>query len=212
MLGFLNKHRPGETLLEVIIALFVLATTSSAATLIITQSSGASLDIQKNFQARYLAREAFEFLKMVRSTNWIRFTDRSCWDIEFNEKECSKQLPKRMVDKNDTKTFGLVSGGPGNMYFQLKEPTGNDPWGDCTKFNYPDSSPHAVYKNNEEGLYEGMLYSPDPVPPADQKPMFCRKIELTKNDDLIIRATVHIAWQSGKQLKEYIRTLDLYNY
>ncbi len=205
MWAFLNNisrnRRRGETLLEVLIALFVLGTTSAAATFLIIQSSRASLDIQKQFQARYLAREVFEHLKMVRNTNWIRFGDKSCWDIDFQEKNCSKQSPNIMVDLGQTKKFGLVSGKAGDMYTQLKEVTGNiDEFQQCEQFTISEKSAYAVYRHEVKDEYEGIMYSPDPLPPAEQRPMFCRKIELVKVDHDAIKAAVTVSWKSSNQL------------
>ena len=217
MWAFLNNisrnRRRGETLLEVLIALFVLGTTSAAATFLIIQSSRASLDIQKQFQARYLAREVFEHLKMVRNTNWIRFGDKSCWDIDFQEKNCSKQSPNTMVDLGQTKKFGLVSGKAGDMYMQLKEVTGNiDEFQQCEQFTVSEKSAYAVYRHEVKDEYEGIMYSPDPLPPAEQRPMFCRKIELTKNYKKAITAIVTVSWKNGNRLAYRKEEATIWNY
>lgn len=216
MLAFLNKFnkkRSGETLLEILIALFVLTTTSSAATFLIIQSNRTSQDIQRNFQARYLAREAFEHLKMVRDTNWIRFAEKGCWDIEFAQKDCPKQNPKRLVSSNPSSTemFTLVSGKPGDMYFHLKEVTDKDAFKNCTDFSSPQN-PYNVYTHQTKGTYEGIMYSPDPLPPADQTPLFCRQIVLTRKHADAIQVDVNIVWKIGTKLTPRTYTSYLINY
>ncbi len=221
MLAFLNKilrriitkKRSGETLLEILIALFVLTTTSGAATFLIIQSSRTSQDIQRNFQARYLAREGFEHLKMVRDTNWIRFAEKSCWDIEFGEKDCPKQNPKRMVGSgpDTTRTFTLVSGKPGDMYFHLGEVTDKDAFTKCSTFA-DAQNPYYVYTNPADGMYKGIMYSPDPLPPADQVPLFCRQVVLTRKHDDAIKVDVNLAWKIGAKLSTRTYTSYLINY
>lgn len=213
MLAFLNKTRRGETLLEILIALFVLGTTSSAATFLIIQSNRESLNIQQQFQARYLAREAFDYLKMVRNTNWIRFGDTACWAIDLNEKDCAKQNPKEIAE-NNPRDYALASGKPGDIYFHLTPVTDKDAFTDCVAFTQSTDNPYAIYANktNDLDLYNGLMYSPDPVPPADQRPLFCRKITLTKVHDDAIEAKVFISWRIGAQQHDREYTSYLLNY
>ncbi len=196
-----RKTRKGETLLEILIALFVLTTTSGAATFMIIQSNRTSTDIQRQFQARYLAREAFEHLKMVRDTNWIRFADnKNCWDIRFEEKDCPKVNPKELASNINTEyVYALLSGKPGDNYYHLDE-TSNNELAQCEAFTAGSTSPFAIYLNktaNPDDIYNGIMYSPDPVAPVDQKPQFCRKITLTKKYADAIEMKVHISWDRG---------------
>ncbi len=210
-----RKHRRGETLLEVLIALFVLGTTSAAATFLILQSSRASLDIQKQFQARYLAREVFEHLKMVRNTNWIRFGEKSCWDISLQDKDCSKQNPKRMVDLNEIANFGLVTAKPGDLGFQLEKVTGDKDgviFNGCKLFKPANDSFYAVYRHEVKDEYEGVMYSTDTVVPSDQTPMFCRKITLKGLHADAIKIDVEIAWKTSGQLHSSSYSSHLINY
>lgn len=208
-----TKKRSGETLLEILIALFVLTTTSGAATFLIIQSNRTSQDIQRNFQARYLSREAFEHLKMIRDTNWIRFANKSCWDIEFAQKDCPKQSPKRIVNiaPDDKRAFTLVSGKPGDMYFHLNEVTDPQAFTNCSTFTALQN-PYYVYTNQTEGLYKGIMYSPDPLPPADQVPLFCRQVVLTRRHDDAIKVEVNIAWKIGTKYTPRTYTSYLLNY
>lgn len=210
-----GKRRRGETLLEVLIAIFVLGTTSAAATFLILQSSRASLDIQKQFQARYLAREVFEHLKMVRNTNWIRFGDKSCWDITLQEKDCSKQNPKRMVDPKEKANFGLVTAKPGDLGFRLERQEGDKDgqiFESCKQFNPADKSYYAVYRHEVPGEYQGVMYSTDTVVPSDQSPMFCRKITLENKHADAIKVDVEIAWKTSGQIHSSKYSSYLINY
>jgi type II secretory pathway pseudopilin PulG len=75
----------GETILEVIIALFIVATGSTAATSLIVnsmQSNGLSRD---NLIALNLAVEGLEAVRDIRDTNWLRFN--------FNKTQCWNEWP-----------------------------------------------------------------------------------------------------------------------
>lgn len=215
MLAFLNKKRTGETLLEILIALFVLGTTSSAATFMIIQSNRASTDIQKNFQARYLAREVFEHLKMVRDTNWIRFGDKSCWDVQLGVVDCGGG--KRMTDESP---YALIAKTDITfMYFDLSPVVDADNaiFKNCTA-SPTLNNPYNVYVHQKKDAYEGFMYTPDPItaPPPNQIPGYCRQVKLTrilnstqKGPDTI-EVEVHIGWKSGGQIhdRKYISLLN----
>ncbi len=189
------QHRRGETLLEILIALMVLGTTSGAATFLIIQSNRTSVDIQRQFQARYLAREAFEHLKMVRDTNWIRFADKECWDTALSEKSCSVKFSNKIA-AGTPRDFALLSGEiSSSLDFRLQEVTDENALTSCENFDVASISPYAIYQSQAEDDTLGMMYGPDPAAPAGQTPLFCRKITLVKQHDDAIKADVTILWR-----------------
>ena len=203
--------------MEILVAVFVLATTATATTSLLINSNRASYDVRRTFQARYLAREAFETLKMIRNTNWIRFTDKNCWDITFAAKSCAKQNPDTLAVATP-RNFGLVMNSAQDMNMRLAEvvdiPGGKDSFDECKKFTDPVKS-YAVYENktdDPDNAYNGVMFSTDQAPPADSVPAFCRKITLKKIYKDSIQVDITIAWKVGSTPHEEISSSYLMNY
>lgn len=207
-----KKHR-GETLVEILAAVFVLAITATATTSLIVNSSRTSYNIRRTFQARYLAREAFDMLRMIRDTNWIRFSDKNCWNIKFDAKTCSQQNPESIQDGN----YALVMNTAQDMYMRLAPVSNAD--GDlfefCKNSTGPLQNPYKIYENKTDdpnNAYNGVMFGTDGVPPADSIPAFCRRITLTKSDLDAIKVDVTIAWKVGSQPQEETYSSYLMNY
>ena len=81
------KNKRGETLIEVIVAVGVLAIGAITATsLMISTLRGTS--VSKNYLvAVNLAREGIEAVRSIRDTNWLRFAydTNNCWDVKSDE-------------------------------------------------------------------------------------------------------------------------------
>ena len=90
---FYNKgkgFRPAETIIEVIIAIFVVALGSASATTIVVdaiRSNGLSRD---NLIAMNLAVEGVEAVRNIRDSNLLKFNyDRAhCWNMKPDETTC----------------------------------------------------------------------------------------------------------------------------
>lgn len=207
-----KKHR-GETLVEILAAVFVLAITATATTSLIVNSSRTSYNIRRTFQARYLAREAFDMLRMIRDTNWIRFSDKNCWNIKFDSKTCSKQNPESILPGD----YALVMNTAQDMYMRLamvSNAEGN-PFEDCKNSSGPLQNPYKIYENktdNPDNAYNGVMFGTDGVPPADNTPAFCRRIKLKQADANRIKVDVTIAWKVGSQENEETYSSYLMNY
>lgn len=87
----LRKRRPGETLIEVIMALFVVALGSAAATSLIVTAIQANSFSRDNLIALNLAVEGIEAMRNIRDTNWLRFgfDKETCWNINPAEPACA---------------------------------------------------------------------------------------------------------------------------
>lgn len=87
----LRKRRPGETLIEVIMALFVVALGSAAATSLIVTAIQANSFSRDNLIALNLAVEGIESMRNIRDTNWLRFgfDKESCWNINPSQSACT---------------------------------------------------------------------------------------------------------------------------
>lgn len=196
--------------MEILLAVFVLALTTTASTSLLIQSGRTANNTQKQFQARYLAREAFEMLKMIRDTNWIRFSDKGCWDIKFDTKSCAKQNPESIQDGN----YGLVMNTAQDMYMRLAE-VADDSKDNCQNFDALVKSPYAVYQNktdNPDNAYNGVMFSTDGAPPANSIPVYCRKITLKKVDPNAIKVDVTMTWKIGSQKNSTTISSYLRNY
>lgn len=210
----IHTKRGGETLVEILVAVFALAITATATTSLIINSNRTSYDIRRTFQARYLARESFDVLKMIRNTNWIRFSEDNCWNIQFETKTCSQQNPNTIADGN----YGLVTSTAQDLYFRLAQVTdvqGADNFEDCKTFDTLVKSPYAVYENKTDDVnnaYNGVMFGTDQNPPADSVPAFCRKIVLKKASDDSINVDVTVAWKVGSQNREETYSSHLMNY
>ncbi|MDD3862038.1 MAG: prepilin-type N-terminal cleavage/methylation domain-containing protein [Candidatus Gracilibacteria bacterium] len=74
-------NKKGETLLEVLIALTIVAVSAAAAASAIV-SANKGLALSKNYMvAQNLASEGLEIVKNIRDTNWMKFplNKKDCW-------------------------------------------------------------------------------------------------------------------------------------
>lgn len=81
---FTRRRKPAESLIEVIIAVFVVATGSAAATTLIVSSMRANVFSRDNLIALNLAVEGIEGVRNIRDTNWIKFgyDKTNCWNVQ----------------------------------------------------------------------------------------------------------------------------------
>ncbi|MBD3328441.1 hypothetical protein GF340_04005 [Candidatus Peregrinibacteria bacterium] len=79
----LKRKRKAETLLEVIVAIFILTLGSGAATVLIVSAMRANTFSKDNLIALNLAVEGIEAVRNIRDTNWIKygFDKENCWNL-----------------------------------------------------------------------------------------------------------------------------------
>ncbi len=77
------RKRSGETILEVIMALFIVATGSATATTLIVNSLQSNAFSRDNLMALNLAVEGLESVRNVRDGNWLKFgyDKTNCWNM-----------------------------------------------------------------------------------------------------------------------------------
>lgn len=87
----LKGKRPGETLIEVIMAIFVVAVGSAAATSLIVTAIQANSFSRDNLIALNLAVEGIEAMRNVRDSNWLRFgfDKENCWNLDPEQTACT---------------------------------------------------------------------------------------------------------------------------
>ena len=87
----LRNHRKGESIIEAVIALTILAIGISMVSTIIG-SSLRSINASKNrIIAISIAREGIEAMRNIRDTNWLKFnsTRRECWNHDPRTDTCN---------------------------------------------------------------------------------------------------------------------------
>lgn len=94
-----TKFWKGETLLEVIIALFVIIIGSATATNLIITSLRANVYNRDNLIALNFAQEGIEMMRNVRDTNWLKFSGNTqeCWNLQPNRDTCDPANPTQKL-------------------------------------------------------------------------------------------------------------------
>lgn len=166
---YLNKK--GESIAEVMIALFMIAVVSTAIATSVTISLRNTRINRDRLIAEGLAREGFEAIVNMRDTNWLRFSHdpSECWNILPSVNECLSDDadsvigpgPYRVAVNKDTFTWVLEDqadsldmslGEDANAEYRLIVTDRNpddDSDGDGDNQNDRD-----LYSHNPEGLME----------------------------------------------------------
>lgn len=89
---FRFTRKPAETLIEVIIAIFVVAIGASVATSLITSALQSNSFSRNNLIAINLAVEGLEAVRNIRDTNWLKFSyDKDhCWNMLSQYEQCDQ--------------------------------------------------------------------------------------------------------------------------
>ncbi len=76
----LTKNQAGQSLIEMLIALFILVIAMTATIVLVTSSIKSGRDSINKLIATNLAREGIEVVRNVRDSNWIEPTGAVAWD------------------------------------------------------------------------------------------------------------------------------------
>lgn len=91
---FKRESQPGfkkaESLVEVIMAIFIVATGSAVATSLIISALQSNAFSRDNLIALNLAVEGIEAMRAIRDENWLRFSydKESCWNMRPDVTDC----------------------------------------------------------------------------------------------------------------------------
>lgn len=99
----ISKFRRAETLVEVVMAIFIVAVGSAAATTLIVSALQANSFSRDNLIALNLAVEGLEAMRNVRDTNWLKFN--------FDKEHCWNMQPGAVVVDNVCKPEKLIAAG-----------------------------------------------------------------------------------------------------
>ena len=131
-----TRYQAGQTLIETIVALFVMTTGLSSGLALATFAFGSSSDISEKITATGLAREGIEITRRMRDSNWLAGSLTSCGSSQFCydtwlTAPYNFSVPGGAADaridfdptsQNGNKwTFALTPGLPPGNYYQLFE-------------------------------------------------------------------------------------------
>lgn len=132
--------KTADTLIEVIIALFVLVIGSGAATVLIVSSLQANTFSKDSLVGLNLAVEGIEAIRNIRDTNWVKFSydKENCWNMEPDTASgdpCTSvsgnliEASNYTVDLNTSNyTWGLTDKGSNLLNLDGGTPANNDPY------------------------------------------------------------------------------------
>lgn len=96
--------RTAETLIEVVMAIFVVATGSAAATSLIVTAMQSNSFSRDNLIALNLAVEGIEAIRNIRDSNWLKFgyDKDNCWNMRPEMAQGSNcELAQNLIDKGN---------------------------------------------------------------------------------------------------------------
>jgi len=181
-LGFMF-HENGQSLIETIMAIFILTTGLASGLALAVFSFGAASDISEKITATGLAREGIESVRRMRDSNWMAASLSDCADLGSGQKCYPTWL---------NQTYNILgSAGSGIDYrLNFNPASGGNKW---TLQNNPS---YRLYLNSAGALDHN---------PAGSQTNFFRKVTIINQDSgspysaqsplLLVRSSV---WWHGK--------------
>ncbi len=125
------KKSKGQTLIETLVAVFILTMGITAAVGLAIFALSSSSSVAKQIIATGLAREGIEAVKNMRDTNWLKIAsiDTNCYDYETgsNNARCYKSWLNPPESDNfdldppsDEKSYSLEIDPSGQLFWDLK--------------------------------------------------------------------------------------------
>lgn len=111
--NWLVRKSPGETLLEVIVALLVITMGAATATSLILTAIRANVFNKDSLIALNLAQEGLEYMRNLRDSNWISYSadTQDCWNMKTSTGSCVTPFPDLIAEANPTAIYGGYSLG-----------------------------------------------------------------------------------------------------
>lgn len=136
------KHsglKKGESLVEVIMAIFVVAMGSAVATSLIVSALQSNAFSRDNLIALNLAVEGIEAVRSIRDSNWVKFSyDKTgCWNMRPEVTDCKDPTAKQITQGNYSVDVDLapneyqwaIPNAPFSAALDLNAPgNGSDPY------------------------------------------------------------------------------------
>jgi type II secretory pathway pseudopilin PulG len=153
-----NQLQSGQTLIETLVAAFILVMGMSAALGLATYSLGATTNIRQETVAMGLAREGIEVVKNIRDTNWLKGSlSTTCYDFmsEGSSSYCYQDW------LNPAGGQDMSPGGSSRNFFLKFDTAQSNPWRltptttneyGLNISNFPTSGFTGVYYIGADGL------------------------------------------------------------
>jgi len=117
-----TKKQTGQTLIETLVAAFILTMGISAALGLATYSLKATTGIKERIIAIGLAREGIEAVKNMRDTNWLQGTlSTNCYDFQ-NTGTPDMSCYQNWLKPGTPKSYDLSAGGTYYLSFDTTTP------------------------------------------------------------------------------------------
>lgn len=217
------KQRPAESLVEVILALFVVSVGAGAATVLIVSSIRANSFSKDNLVALNLAVEGVEAIRNIRDTNWVKFA--------YDKENCWYMKPEMGSTNSCTNAGNKIADG----YYTIDLNPENYSWGlnmvpSGSKLDLSTNSTanddyrlHFLDINNTDGLDDHDIYVSEnthtsalpPVTPGEES-KFYRMVTVEMNDPAkndAMTVTSLVQWRDGSAVHkvQFSSTLTNYN-
>jgi len=189
-----SPSRGGETLIEVIIAVFVVALGSAIATSLIVSALQSNSLSRDNLIGMNLAEEGIEAVRSIRDTNWLKygFDKENCWNILPSAPTCDtaqaitagyyavemdENFVWQMTKISSQEALDLTTNSPTNDPYRLEIVTRN-------------TNNISFYSHNKLSHPAGVNYQEQNSDPEDGR--FYRMIEILNvaPDSMEVRSTV----------------------
>jgi type II secretory pathway pseudopilin PulG len=214
---FGRRRSRGETLLEVIMSIFIVATGSAAATTLIVSAIQANGFSRDNLIALNLAAEGIEAVRNIRDTNWLKFgfDKENCWNMMPGKIACADPdliaEGAYTVDLDTSAMAWLLSGVPSQPVLDLDagSPTNNNYYQLWFINTNGDAIPHDLYVSKN-------------IPPAqlgliNDATKFYRMVQISYNgiakdtaDEMNVTSTVQ--WKTQQAVHNIVLSSKLTNY
>lgn len=199
------RNQSGQTLIETLVAAFILIMGISAALGLATYSLGATTAIKQETIALGLAREGIEVIKNVRDTNWMADTlSGTCYDFLADPPTSTAYCYPDWLNPGEPGQDISASSGTRTAVIRY-DGANSRPWRvvatdtdfglDLANLTASETNFTGVYYNNTEGLSA-----------TEGNSGFARAIVLTEDSDFMpfnqntgsrLRVNVYV-WWSGK--------------
>lgn len=206
------RQKRGETILEVIIALFVIVLGSGAATVLIVSAIQANTFSKDNLVALNLAVESVEAMRNIRDSNWLKYSyDKdACWNLKPGV-----VLAGILCDTN---VDNLIPQGPRSINLS----PGSGYWWDLSNtivnpLNLSDTSAGYLASNESYrlGYNADGVFVPNSVAPEPSK--FYRMVNIDYGGSppqsaTNMRITTLVQWKTGNTVHQVELQSYLTNY
>lgn len=176
--------KPGTTLIEVIVSLFVIESVIVGSVFIVSVAFKSAMTMRDNLIAQNLAREGVEVVRKIVNTNLIRYSNAACWNYiepasetpKPNE-QCGKEA--YILDGNYVLNLSEPESADPKVFKIKLEPLTNAKDLDLSKTDQQSDNESYHLKSGE--VNNGKFYTSDSLYPDFSK--FYRMIKITPKTD-----------------------------